>query len=211
MDRIPIPPEVLQTLKGRHGARLHITTVQGQPEEFALVKATAEQCEEFIAALSDDDTKADALEDLALACVVYPELEPILDGGRPAIAVPLGAEIGKLSGLADNAKEVEPERVEGSAELLAAHRNLHFVSVPGTDGVFGVTPPSRAAWKKFLKLSGDKVTKVDAFRGLVAEVVPYPADFVTGALKELPFLAITLGNQSAKYGGMSSSTESKKA
>ena len=108
MDRIPIPTETLEALKGKYGKRLRTVTISDEPEEFAIIVPSREGWKKFVTLLADDDTKAEAFEAIAIECVVHPApFEPLLDD-RPALAMTLGDKVGELAGLHKRADVKKP-------------------------------------------------------------------------------------------------------
>lgn len=91
-----VSAEKIAELKGKYGKRLHLVTV---PEgQFAIITPDRNEWRKFVALLSDDDTKPDAFDAIAMACVVSPPIEPVLND-YPGLSMTIGNKIAELAGL----------------------------------------------------------------------------------------------------------------
>ena len=101
-----IDPKIVEELKEKHGANLHIVTAQGVE---VVVKVPSKAAyRRFRQSSRDEKRRDDATETLLRDCVVYPDAQTLNSEieKRPAIVDTFAAEVLELAGLVKEAEVV---------------------------------------------------------------------------------------------------------
>jgi hypothetical protein len=100
-----IDDATIQTLKDKYGDELHMLTLDigdaDAPQPLAFVtRSPGAEYKRFRAMVLDENQRAQAIETLARACIVYPDAVTLtaLLSRKPAVFDKLGGAVAKLAG-----------------------------------------------------------------------------------------------------------------